>query len=47
MRYRPGWMEWEMTDSKLPGLSALNDATLETLSEEVVIGLMGVSIMNP
>ena len=29
-----------------PGV-ALEDVTLETLSQEVVIGLMGVSIMNP
>jgi hypothetical protein len=29
-----------------PGV-ALKDVTLETLSEEVVIGLMAVSMMNP
>ena len=29
-----------------PG-AALKDITLETLSQEVVIGLMGVSVMNP
>ena len=29
-----------------PGV-ALRDVTLETLSQEVVIGLMGVSVMNP
>jgi hypothetical protein len=39
-RYRPGRMEWEMTDARLPGLKA-------RLSEEVVIGLMGASVMNP
>ena len=29
-----------------PGVE-LKDVTLETLSQEVVIGLMGVSVMNP
>ena len=33
---------WKLRDSV-----ALKDVTLETLSQEVVIGLMGVSVMNP
>jgi hypothetical protein len=35
-------MSWKLR----PGVE-LSDVTLETLSQDVVIGLMGVSVMNP